>query len=489
MSDKVTVTSQSKTWNSKNWTSTTTLSNWATIKSTTVWWSTTYSVGWKNYSSASDAVSAAKSYSGWWSSWWGGGWWSRGWWSSGWSSSWWTYKYNPNTGYYERTDWGTDTYAGKWWSTVTVWWWKVVTTWWNSWISNWTKTVTGGYMKNWVLYNEYSDWTSWPASEFKSNNWSSNWDYISSAKFWQWTPDDYQKTRNSTLWQHYADLGKFDYNTIYNDLSKNSWFASASENDKRSTVNKIMEQAANAKWWTLTKKSDEEIAAEQRDNNDEDYDYENEIFNEEIPEEELNEEEYNETPDWDELMWDYLEEYIQPYLDEIDNLREQLQSNTIEKTVPEERDTSYDYNTYFQENLAPENNYENGESKNELANETWLTFKEKYEDPITQSLTDLWLLTPNEEAAEQEWVEEEVIPVPYNSPEEIVSWFEWAMEELAQEWENGIADKKSAAQTYSNFKNQLMEYLKNKKISKDEYADTLNKLVSNNILKSSLIRK
>ncbi|MBO7693071.1 MAG: hypothetical protein J6T10_10615 [Methanobrevibacter sp.] len=38
---------------------------------------------------------------------------------------------------------------------------------------------------------------------------------------------------------------------------------------------------------------------------------------------------------------------------------EQLQSQSTESNVvPEERDTSYDYNTYFQENLAPDTTYE-----------------------------------------------------------------------------------------------------------------------------------
>jgi hypothetical protein len=40
-------------------------------------------------------------------------------------------------------------------------------------------------------------------------------------------------------------------------------------------------------------------------------------------------------------------------------LSNQLESNIVKTSIPEERDTSYDYNTYYKENLAPDNNYEN----------------------------------------------------------------------------------------------------------------------------------
>ena len=434
------------------------------------------------------------------------------------------YAYNSKTWYYERTDWGSDTYKSKWWWTTTIWWGKVTTTpakrwwsssssssswwswktitggymqnwklyneysdwttglasewkwwssWWISWISNWTKTITGGYMQNWKLYNEYSDWSTGLASEWKwTINSSSNPNDISSMKFWQWTADDYQKSRNETLGKYYSGLGKYDYNTIYNDLSKNSWFASASENDKRATVNRIMEQAANASWWTLNTKSQDEIATETQ-NSEEDID----------------------TTDYDELFnWadeDWRDDYFYDRLysskewndltNQVSDLNRQLQANEVKETVPEVKDETYNYNTYFNDNLADKTMHEGWESKD--IQDSWLTFAQTIQEPITNALQDLWLLWDNEETA-NEFPTEQPQQNNYSSWEEVVSAFNNAIQMALNpdNW-NGPTDK-SITKLYSDYKKQLMIMLNNKQITPEQFKDYLWQIRNNEQLQT-----
>lgn len=355
--------------------------------------------------------------------------------------------------------------------------------WW-TWTSNSIDKYDQTYNKGWQTSREY--WASrkswWSSSGSNSNWWSSaNTDYITSMQFWQWTANDYQKNRNNTLWKYYSDLGKLDYNSIYNDLSRNSWFASSSENDKRATVNKIMEQAANAKWWTLTGKSDDEIAAEQRDNNED----ENARLDDVLWEfwEEWEEEPYS--YDFDELFWDWADRYESRIAD----LESQLESNTIKTSVPEERDTSYDYNTYYKENLAPDNNYENWESKNTLNEKPQVTLVSQYQEPVSTALNDLGLLTPNEAVTnETPNAEEPDLPKGYENWEDIVTDFENQLQSLWEEWETGLTPQ-AVAQTYANFKNQLLQYANNNKLSKEEFEALLWQLKWNEILRNVLSHK
>lgn len=406
-------------------------------------------------------------------------WWSS-WWSSSSNKSTWTYRWAWWT--WTGTDYASKfgnsaaykSAVAKYWANnvhdaldyISTWWWSksqinFLLSWWGS-INPW------GH----INYNANGSQLNWP----RDAQWFATG--ISGMQFWQWTSDEYQKQRNNALWKYYSALWTYDYNTIYNDLSKNKWFAAANANDQKATVNRIMELAANASWWTLTWKSEEQLAAElYKDNNwyDEVDNALNDIYNEmwefdyydEGPD--MNEQLY---PDWYSNLDDRLTRF------------EESQKNTLKKSVPEERDTSYDYNTYWQENLAPDNNYENWVSKNEKANETWLTFKEKYEDPITQSLSELWLLTPNEQAATQENVEEQVTPMSYNNPEEIVSSFSEKLNDLQQnpEW----ASREQIVNLYKLYKKQLYEYAKRNKLTNEQYQQYLWVIRNNEALQNSL---
>lgn len=431
-------------------------------------------IGWKWWTSSSR--------SSWWSVSWGWGSWWGWWWSSSWGS--WTYRWAWGS-WLTNTDWASKYGSSEAYKSAVAKYWAnnvhdaldYISTWgWSksqiNYLLSWWGSINAGWHIN---YNANGSQLSWP----KDSHWFAMW--ISGMQFWQWTPDDYQDARNTTLWNYYSTLGKYDYNTIYNDLSKNKWFASADENNKRATVNKIMEKAANASWWTLTGKSDEEIAAEQWNNNEDDDARLNDVLWEFW--EEVEEEPYS--YDYDELFWDWADAYGK----KIDELESQLNSNTVKTSVPEERDTSYDYNTYYKENLAPDNNYENWESKNTLNEEPQTTLVSQYQEPVSTALNDLGLLTPNEAVTnETPNAEEPDLPKGYENWEDIVTDFENQLQTLWSEEGTGLTPQ-AVAQTYSDFKNQLVQYANNNNLSKEEYEALLAQLKNNEILQNVLINK
>lgn len=342
--------------------------------------------------------------------------------------------------------------------------------WW-TWTSNVVDKYDKTYNKGWQ--------TSWQYWASRKSWWSSNWwssstqDYISSMQFWQWTADDYQKNRNNILWKYYSDLGKYDYNTIYNDLSKNSWFVSASENDKRATVNRIMEQAANAKWWTLTSnKTDDDIAMETQN-----------------PEEDIDTTDYDELFNW--VDEDWLDDYFYDRLysskewndltNQVSDFNRQLQANEVKETVPEVKDETYNYNTYFNDNLADKTMHEGWESKD--IQDSWLTFAQTIQEPTTNALQDLWLLWDNEETA-NEFPTEQPQQNNYSSWEEVVSAFNNAIQ-MALNPENWSAPTdKSITKLYSDYKKQLMIMLNNKQITPEQFKDYLWQIRNNERLQT-----
>ena len=409
------------------------LSNWTTVsynKNTG-----TFNVNWKTYSNKSDAASAINSAKG----------------TSSWSSS--SSRSNnsfidPSVLQDQHMGMSNQDIANKWWGTN------------KDWTPNaaWQTKVLQALNKNNRVY-----WTGW-YTNYDSNTWL----YSKPSTSWSSSSSDNSK---DTIWQ-YWDASYKNYTNAFNNY-KSQWM---SDEDARRKAASLLENED-----LLKPKSEEEIAAETQKNDEEDLSWIDDIMWEIWEEEEWEEE----TPDVNDQLYP---EWRDEFNEKLDRM-EQLQSQSTESNVvPEERDTSYDYNTYFQENLAPDTTYEWWESKNELANETGLTFAEKYQEPVTQSLEELWLLTPNQEASTQEWVEEATTPEWYNNPEEIVNWFESTLEWLASQWETWITPK-DAAQAYVNFKNQLKKYVDDNNMSREDYMNYLRQMKDNSILKDVLTRK
>lgn len=349
-------------------------------------------------------------------------------------------------------------------------------------------TITGWYMKNWKWYNEYSDGTTGLASDWDgiwagSTNWKSlywNTDLYKNleSKFWQWAADNAfyymfwtwnkQQQTLSDSWNLSEDLEN-DYTmaniTSYNDAFNHYKSQGMSDEDARAAAAKDVE---NKNLFKSDKNKEEELISN-TDNDDEDvvtnmFDTLN-IWNDS--------QYWNfDTSEYDDLIWNFE--------DWINRMEEITNSNVIKTSVPEERDTSYDYNTYYQKNLAPDNNYANWESKNTLNDKPQVTLVSQYQEPVTNALNDLGLLTPNEEmAAEIPSVEEATTTRQYNSGEDIVQDF---ASKISWTW----LTPQAAAQTYVDFKNQLNQFAKNNKLSREEYEAYLAELKNNETLKELL---
>lgn len=180
--------------------------------------------------------------------------WSSWWWSSSWSSSRSssssnaTYKYNPTTGYYERTDWWTDTY---WYTTVGNG--KVTTDYASKYANN--STYNSMVSKYWAdAVHKALDYTSsWgkDSNQLKSilNWWSSNnstawvWTALSKMAFWSSAGNaTTQATRNQQIANLLKDSWvKYDNaQSIRELLEKYSpGYAEADEKDRDATASRI----------------------------------------------------------------------------------------------------------------------------------------------------------------------------------------------------------------------------------------------------------
>ena len=279
---------------------------------------------------------------------------------------------------------------------------------------------------------------------------------------------------SSKVLDNYDRASNTNYTNVYNHL-RSKWM---SDEDASAAAAELLENEN-----LLKTKSDDEIAMETQSNNDDEaIDYMNDTIN--WIEEEWDEEDpydYHQSQERQDLMW-----YIDDLKWQVDSL---TSSNVIKTSVPEERDTSYDYNTYYQENLAPDNNYENWESKNTLNDTPQVTLVSQYQEPVSTALNDLGLLTPNEAVTnETPNAEEPYLPNGYENWEDIVTDFETELQTLWEENWTGLTPQ-AVAQTYSDFKNQLVQYANNNNLSKEEYEALLAQLKNNEILQNVLVRK
>ena len=375
--------------------------------------------------------------------WWGwGGWW----WSSSNNT---TYKYNATTWYYEPTGWSSsNNYASKYANNSTY------------------QSLVKQYWAN-NVHNALDYMSSWWSNKWQLKSiiwWNSG---SSSTAAWD--------KKTGSLQDNYTTASLSNYNNAINHMKSQGM----SEADAKSAASWLLEKQN-----LLDNKTEEEKAAEMwpMNNGEEErdpMDTMNEVFSEdEDPYD------YHQSQEWQDLMWE-----IDYYKNRVDDLSSQLESNTIKKTIPEERDTSYDYNTYFKENLAPDNNYENWVSKNTLNDKPQVTLVSQYQEPVTTALNDLGLLTPNEEAAASipNTEEQPSEPKTYNNWEEIISEFNDTLNNMWQEGWTWLTPQ-AAAQTYMEYKNKLDSYVNNNRISPEEYKRLLDWLRQNELL-NKIIRK
>lgn len=414
-------------------------------------WNTTYTVGKNTYNSASAAANAIKN-SSWYSKWGTTNFTSNGKTYSGGSSSSGSSFVDPSV-LHDQYMWKTSNeIATKWWGTDSAG---------NAWAATaqWQK-VLQTLNKNNRVY-----WTGW-----YTNYNSSTGLYDKPENGWTGVSNT-----NKTAGQ-YSDATYQNYTKAYNNLvGKGMDEASA-----RAQASKMIENED-----LLGGKTDEQIAAEESQYNQEVADNAiDDLFGEELGEEYTDEMEEDENEQyWNDLIGDIRSEYE----DRISDLESKLESNVVKETTPEERDTSYDYNTYFQNNLAPDNNYENWESKDIQTN--WLTFNNNYADQATTALQDLGLLTPNQEAATNmpDTAEQPTEPKTYNSADEIINDFTSSIEAMSAS--NAWMSREALAKMYQEYKNNLVKYAQENNLSNEEYANLLKQMQSNETLRNVLYNK
>lgn len=368
--------------------------------------------------------------------------------------------------------WGWSSYSGSssTWSTWSTW---------NNWANKYANNAAYQSMvKQYWADNVHS------ALDYISNNWGSK-SQVSYLLTWGKSinekPNIGSISSNAASW------------TVKNMTEKQSWdYTSASLSNYNNAINYMKSQGmsdADAKAAAsgllekqdlLKNKTEEEKAAEMWPINNQEEEERDamDTINDVMWEDDYYDDTYSQ--ERDDLIWD--RDYWKDYAT-------QLESQTTKTSIPEERDTSYDYNTYFKENLAPDTNYENGESKNTLNDKPQTTLVSQYQEPVTTALNDLGLLTPNEEASASmpNTEEQPSEPKTYNNWEEIISDFNNTLEQMWQEGWTGLAPQ-AVAQTYLEYKRKLDDYVNNNKLSSEEAEALLSQLKSNKTL-NNILRK
>ena len=164
-----------------------------------------------------------------------------------------------------------------------------------------------------------------------------------------------------------------------------------------------------------------------------------------------------------------------------ENLTNSLNSQTtqsqVTNTAKVPRDSSFDYNTYFQENLSwPKHVWKTWEVKNKITQGP-LTDIKSYQDEATTALQNLWFLQPDTQAAESmPDTVEETAPKMVDNPEQLINEFDSKMDEMANT--TGITPQ-AVATTYTDYKNQLAKYIRENKISDEEAAAMFDQLKKN----------
>ena len=421
-----------------------TLSNWTKIsynKNTG-----TFNVNWKTYSNKSDAASAINSAKGTssWSSWWS---------SSSRRSN--TSFVDPSVLHDQHMGKSNTEIASKWGgpdATVTS--------------PGWQKVLQALAKSNKVY------WTGW----YQQYNHSTGLYEKPSAEL---------NKANSTAWNmadpasQYSEASYKNYTNAFNKF-KWQWMDDATA---RSQAAKLLEKED-----LLSKNNDEKIAEMSSDNTD-DFDAESVLnwvdleWEQTEPENpDMNDQvvpEWRETEEWrDKYISDAVDSALAPYLDRLE------QSNVIKETVPEERDTTFDFNTYYNSNVADQTPYEGWQTKD--VQQEGLTFAERYEEPITNSLQDLGLLTPNEQAAETmpNTEEQPAQPEAYNSAEDIVDEFNTVLTTNPDEQQPMTT--MDALRKYQEYKRKLEKFVNDNKLSEEEYNAYLNKIRNNAALQQVL---
>jgi len=171
-----------------------------------------------------------------------------------------------------------------------------------------------------------------------------------------------------------------------------------------------------------------------------------------------------------------------------ENLTNSLNSQTAQSkvvnTAKVPRDSSFDFNTYFKEDLSwPKHVSEPWYTDNKIKQGA-LTDIKTYQDEATTALQNLWFLQPDTEAANNmpNTVEQEDVK-SFENPEQLMTDFDSKLTEMQNT--NWIAPQ-AVAQAYVDYRNQLAKYIRENNIPDDEAAAMFDQLKKNEKLNELL---
>lgn len=176
-------------------------------------------------------------------------------------------------------------------------------------------------------------------------------------------------------------------------------------------------------------------------------------------------------------------DYAQKQVDGLINSNT-TESNVVTNKAQVSKDPIFDYNTYFNDNLAPNKNvWETGAVKAKPYDDS-IKDVNTYQDEAISSLQSLWFLEPNAEAAAtMPDTEEQTAPAIADTPESLAEWLD---NELTELWNTEWLAPQAIAQTYLNYRNRLAKYIKDNNISDEEAAAMFDSLKNNEKLRTIL---
>ena len=367
-------------------------------------------------------------------------------------------------------------------------------------------TIIWGYLKNWRLYNNYSNWTTWLASDWTwvwagSTDWKwlywntdlykqlskDYWDDWANNGFyylsWAWIDNKELKSLMEKWWANVWDLANehtMASITNFNNAVKRYKSQGMSDEEARAAAAKDLGNQVLIKW-------DEDKIEWESDSTDDDDAIASAIqsvmFWEWWEAPAMNDQtvpEWWTTEEWrNKYISDAVDSAVAPYINSVKN------STTVKTSVPEEEDDTFDRNTYFNENMADKTMHAGWESKD--IQDNWLTFAKKYQEPTTAALQDLWYLTDTSTTPDVNIDEENTMETekPYANWEELLNDFNADINWIVNSW--AWTDKNSfnkAVWLYRDYKKKLEKMVANNQISSDEEKELLEQIRTNKDLQT-----
>ena len=336
---------------------------------------------------------------------------------------------------------------------------------WSVTVTTWWRSTTIDKAKNWALYDSIMNHYNWLTSKQtnKNPNMTGN-----ESGLW----DQKANTADAKAWENF-DNAVAHYVSQWYSLKKANEMAQVWLEGKDTVSETKQDKDAELQW---------PASSDDDDNNSPINGVEPTTQENSETKTSINEDPTNGYLSMDDLYNDVVD-YAQKQVDGLINSNT-TESNVVTNKAQVSKDPIFDYNTYFNDNLAPNKNvWETGAVKAKPYDDSIKDVK-TYQDEAISSLQSLWFLEPNAEAAAtMPDTEEQSAPEIADTPESLAEWFD---NELTELWNTSGLAPQAVAQTYVDYKNRLAKYIKDNNISDEEAAAMYDSLKNNEKFKTLL---